>query len=530
MNRLTFLLAAATPGAEPVASGAGLGIGALALLLIVLLLLSWMGYLYLNSRRSKAATQEAAPPNLSPPASDDELENVKLTRVLRAAFFSAVLVAIILPWYAFNEPGRQSDAMEVRTANDIKAGAHWYSPQGFTCADCHGPAGVGGASAFTEERSGVGTTWNAPALDDIFFRYDEEEIRDWIVFGIEGTPMPASGLDGGGAMTIQELDQLMLYLHSIQITQPEAFAKAEGRAERALTQIEGGQAATEKLIAFQEAQIREVRAADDVMEIVGTLPDQVKDLLQAPGTCTPESAELVNTTCDHPGSDVDRDGLTDEAERGLTQIAAIAHEQLTDITYDDAEKVYVNTPQRAYEVRFQSVNAFTNIGRPDLDVAEVFLTRLSSDVMLLGVTAEREEQFLEGLEYGLIFLENSLEQMLWKVDFDEVAVEMGVSVEDATLAVGLFNASCSQCHTSGFSAGPAFNQGPGTGAWGPSLVGGRSVIQFPDIEDNIAFVKKGSQSAQSFGMQGLGTGRMPAFGKVLSERQIELIVIYSRTL
>lgn len=529
MNYSIFVLAAVSPGAEPAASGAGLGIGAYALILAVALLLGWMGYLFLNSRRSREATQEAAPLNLSPAASDDELENKKLTRVLRAALFGSALMAVIMPWYAFNEPGRQEAFAEELDRLYIEEGAHWYSTDAFECADCHGPTGGGGAAEITEARSGVDTTWATPALDDILFRYEEEEVRHWIVFGREGTPMPPYGLDGGGAMTVQEIDQLIAFLQSIQVTQQEAFGKAEGVADRALTQIAGGQAATEKLIAFQEAQIAQVRAAKTTMTVVGTIPDDVKDLLQAPGTCTPESAELVSTTCDQPGVDTDRDGLTDEAEKGLTAAAATSHENLTDVSFDADNEVYVFTPQQAYDIRFDPFDAFTN-GGADLDEAEAFLAHLESDILLLSVTAEQEDQFLEGLESGLEFLLDSLEQRRWEVDFAVVASEMGVPEDDARFAVGLFNGYCSQCHTAGFSAGPAFNQGAGTGAWGPSLVDGRSAVQFPHIEDQIIFVIEGSANAEGYGVNGLGSGRMPAFGKVLSARQIELIVMYSRTL
>jgi len=104
---LNIVLAAGGEGTEPAASGGGLGIGAVALILVVALLLVWMAYLVLNSRRSRAASREAAPPNQSQGISDDELENRKLTRVLRAALFGSILMAVIMPWYALNEPGRQ---------------------------------------------------------------------------------------------------------------------------------------------------------------------------------------------------------------------------------------------------------------------------------------------------------------------------------------------------------------------------------------------------------------------------------------
>lgn len=526
VNRLTVVLAV---GGEPADSSSGLGIGAYALILAVALILGWMGYLFVNSRRSRITAQEPVPLNLSPGASDDELENKKLTRVLRAALFGSVLMAIILPWYALNEPGRQEAFAEEVHELDIEEGARFYSAEGFACANCHGPTSGGGAAGFKEVRSGVDTVWAAPSLDDIFFRYQEEEVRHWIVFGREGTPMPANGLDGGGAMTVQEVDQVIAFLQSIQITQQEAFDKSQGVVDRALAQIEGGRAATEKLIAFQEAQIEDVKAAAGKMAVVGTFPDEVKDLLQAPGTCTAESAELVSTTCDQPGVDTDRDGLTDEAEKGLTAIAATSREQLTDISYNEADSVYVSTTQRAYDIRFDPFDAFTN-GGGDLDEAEAFLAHLESDVLLLSVTAEQEGQFLEGLESGLAFLVDSLEQRLWEVDFAAVALEMGVSEDDARLAVGLFNGYCSRCHTAGYSAGSTFSQGAGTGAWGPSLVDGRSVLQFPQMEDQVMFVINGSALAEGYGINGLGTGSMPSFGKVLSERQIELIVMYARTL
>ena len=139
-------------------------------------------------------------------------------------------------------------------------------------------------------------------------------------------------------------------------------------------------------------------------------------------------------------------------------------------------------------------------------------------------------QFLEGLHQGLDFLTTSLEQRLWEVDSAAVAAEMEVSQADAELAVGLFNGYCARCHTGGYSAGASFTQGPGSGAWGPSLVDGRSRVQFPDIADQIAFVVAGSQNAEQYGVNGIGTGRMPSFGTTLSERQIELIVMYERTL
>jgi mono/diheme cytochrome c family protein len=528
VHNLNIVLAAGEE-AEPVASAGGLGIGAVALTLVVALLLVWMAYLFVNSRRSNAAAQEAAPPNQSPGTSDDELENRKLTRVLRAALLGSVLMAVIMPWYALNEPGRQEAFAESTVEFNVEEGAHRFSPEGFACQNCHGPDGTGGGAEFVEERSGVNTNWAAPSLNDVFFRYSEEEIRHWIVFGRAGTPMPATGLEGGGAMTIQETDQIIEYLHSIQITQEEAFAKSRGTADLALGQIAGGEEKTQRLINFQVIQLEEVHNAPATIAVVGGFPDDVKDLLAGPGTCTEASAELVSSTCDQPGADTDRDDLSDEAENGLTEIAAVSYTELAVINAITNEITYEFVQKPVYDVRFDPFDAFTN-GGADLNEAELLLAHLSEDVLLLSVVDERQDQFLESLESGLAYLEKSLEQRLWEIDFAAVATEMGVSEDDAKLAVGLFNGYCARCHTAGYSAGASFEQGPGTGAWGPSLVDGRAEVQFPDMKDQVMFVIEGSQDSRQYGINGLGSGRMPSFGGILSQTQIELIVLYERTL
>ncbi len=524
MNLRGLILAAES--SEPVSTGGGIGIGAAALSIAVVLLLGWMAFLYVNSRRTRAAAREIAPPNLSQPISDDELENAKLTRVLRAALFGSILLAVALPWYAINEPDRQAEAADMILEEDIEAGEHFFSLDGFQCAACHGPDAGGGSADFTEARSGVSTAWAVPSLNDIFFRYSDDEVRHWVVYGRAGTPMPANGLEGGGAMTVQEVDQVIEYLRSIQVSQADAFAKSEGMTALALTAIEGGAATTQLLIDRQEAEIALVKDASSQLAVVGTFPDDIKDLFQGEGTCTEASAALVGTTCDNPASDTDKDGLADTVEGPLTRMARETLETVTGASGD---------AQAIYSYAFDPGNAFTNTDPlrnplPDLDAAEELLTALETEVLLLTVTADRETDFLIGLEDGLDFLKDAAAAELWDVDYEAKASEMGVSVEDAMQAAGLFNGYCARCHTGGHAAGAAFEQGAGTGAWGPSLLAGRSVSQFPDFDDHFGFVLSGSTDAKRYGINGLGTGRMPSFGQILSESQIDLIVKYERTL
>jgi len=541
LNSLPLVLAVVVEETGP--AGASLGIGAIALIVVVVLLLGWMTYLYVNSRQSAKAAHEPAPPNLSPPASDDELENRKLTRVLRAALFGSALLAIALPWYAINEPGRQEAAAETIAEDDVHAGEEFFSVEGFACAQCHGPVGVGGVAPFKEARSGVDVSWAVPSLDDVFFRYSVEEVKFWITFGRQGTPMPANGLEGGGAMTVQEIDQTIAYIESIQLSQAEAFAKSESAVDFAINAIEGGEARALSLINRQQSDIDAVNAAPSELAITGTFAEDVRDLLQAPGTCTEASAAIVRAVCEGPGTDTDRDGLTDDAERGLTEIAAVSMETLLIATEvpladraDPAVVEYTFVVNEKYDFSFDPTNAFTNVDpdtrspAPDLDMAEVLLEHLDTDLLLLGVTADRQDQFLEGLSSGLAFLEQSLADELWAVDFDAVASDMDVSTFEAIRGVGLFNAYCARCHTGGFTAGSPFEQGAGSGAWAPSLLDGRAESQFPDLDEQVAFVVTGSDNGVRYGINGLGSGRMPGFGQVLSATDIELIVKYERSL
>ena len=531
------LIVAVDEVTEPVDSASGLGIGAIALLIAVSLILILMGYLFVNSRRTRATSTEASPPNQSPPASDDELENTKLTKVLRAALFGSILLAIALPWYAAAEPDRQVEAAEAFNELDVEEGAHWYSSDGFGCADCHGPLGGGGAASYIEERSGVEVSWTAPALDDVLFRYDAEEVEYWIVFGRSNSPMPANGLEGGGAMSVQEVDQTIAWLDSIQVSQADAFSRAVPAAEQALARIENGALSTESLINRQEALIADAESAPEKVSVVGDFPDDIKDLFQAPGTCTDETAALIGTTCDDAGPDSDRDGVSDPTEKALTAIAEVSMETITILvpTSKPGEPItYSFEPNPLYDVRFDPFDDFTNETAEgpvaDLEVADELLAHLEEDVLLLTVTSERLDAFLADLMPGLAFLEEAFEEQPWAVDFDQVASDMGVSTEDAQLAVGLFNAYCARCHTGGYSAGAAFEQGAGSGAWGPALNDGRSVTQFPNADDQKVFIVTGSQNAVGYGVNGIGRGWMPGFGNVLSEEQIDLIVQYERTM
>lgn len=97
----------------------------------------------------------------------------------------------------------------------------------------------------------------------------------------------------------------------------------------------------------------------------------------------------------------------------------------------------------------------------------------------------------------------------------------------------LFMGACARCHTKGWSYGDPGPMGAG-GAFGPNLTGGVTLRQFPALGGGVAkhveFVTTGSDFQKTYGTQGIGSGRMPGFGQMLTARQIDEIVIYERGL
>jgi mono/diheme cytochrome c family protein len=82
-------------------------------------------------------------------------------------------------------------------------------------------AGVGGEAPFTvtdpitQEVQAV--NWKAPAVNTVFYKFDENEVRFILNYGRPFSPMSPWGLVGGGPMNTQQIDNLLAYMKSIQI-------------------------------------------------------------------------------------------------------------------------------------------------------------------------------------------------------------------------------------------------------------------------------------------------------------------------
>lgn len=103
---------------------------------------------------------------------------------------------------------------------------------------------------------------------------------------------------------------------------------------------------------------------------------------------------------------------------------------------------------------------------------------------------------------------------------------VGEALFNLDLSAGAY--SCARCHTKGWSYGDP--QATGGGAFGPNLTGGSSVRQFPNKAEMLTFLKAGSELGKRYGEQGQGSGRMPGFGQVYTDDQLQLIIDYVRSL
>lgn len=347
----------------------------IAWVLLAIMVVGWLVYAALNAgaaRRELGSEIELAA-NRKPYLDDEELEGRRLELM---QFFSVIMLVIIvigLPLYWIFEPSRMAGATDGQQNRFVTWGSRLFSPTGefaeaFNCAGCHGGMrATGGVAPFniTDGRTGEvkAVEWYAPALDTIFYKFDEEEVRFIIVYGRPFSPMSPWGLAGGGPLNDQQVDTLLAYLASIQIER-EDCGEGEG----------------------------DPRLCDS-----GHLPAE------------------------------DQAGIDELARRAV----------------DDGEYA----------------------------------------------------------SYG---------EALFNLD----------------LASGAY--SCARCHTPGWSWGEPGVAGQGALGW--NLTDGAVDTHFPNVDEMVDFIKNGTELGAKYGTQGQGSGRMPGFGRMLTDEQVEAIVDYVRSL
>jgi mono/diheme cytochrome c family protein len=436
---------------------------------------------------------EETPANLTKYKSDDELETKHLDKSLSWAVLIASLLTIMIPLYYLGEDSRQQSFVEEFEDVSVERGHHLYEE--FGCGNCHGVDGGGGAASYVEKRSGVKVTWAAPAINNVFYRYDDSEVKYWLIYGRANSPMPAWGLEGGGPMNDGQLEDLIDYLHSFQVEQSFELGTIETSINSSLLRLENSALQVENEIINQKILIEEIKAGPAKLPVLQEAVEKITALLEKDS-----------------GIDSDEDGLYDSVEIEISEysatIADIVGLSILNLNPEEEE----STPSRK-----------------DASVAKGYLSQLNSQLINTGILVEGQEKFLNEALDGLEFLEIALEQRLWEVSFEEIAEStFGGNIDEAKRAIGLFNAYCARCHTAGYSAGVAYTKKIGSGGLGPALRGGRANIQFKNRGDLIDFIINGSVNGNGYGVNGVGGGKMPGFGAVLPESDIALVIDYLR--
>lgn len=262
--------------------------------------IAWLGFILVNALRRRGP--EEIPSNLAPGTTDDEMETRRLETGQKAAVLLSAFLAVSLPLYFLGEPDRQEGFVEQFDEESVTRGEELVAE--YACFNCHGPDGTGGVAEFVEPHSGVTVQWAAPSLDDVFYRYDEEEVNYWVTYGRGNTPMPPWGVDGGGPMNEAQVEDVVTFLQTIQKPQDEVVAEQGAIVSEQADRLETAEASALALLAQQQQILSEINQAPDLAPGINDLAEEARALLSEAGS----------------GIDTDGDGLPDSVESRLVEI------------------------------------------------------------------------------------------------------------------------------------------------------------------------------------------------------------------
>ncbi|MEM1334637.1 MAG: c-type cytochrome [Actinomycetota bacterium] len=205
----------------------GLTTTTVAIVALIIICLAFSVYAFFNVRagRAEVGSEIELAANRKKYYDDETLEGPRLERMQLLGVAMLVVIVIGLPFYWVLEPDRQSGAQEGWDRRFASWGSQLFATTadgGFNCAGCHGGmAGVGGEAPFTVTDPQTGeiqaVNWKAPAVNTVFYKFDESEVEFILNYGRPFSPMSPWGLVGGGPMNTQQIETLIEYMKSIQI-------------------------------------------------------------------------------------------------------------------------------------------------------------------------------------------------------------------------------------------------------------------------------------------------------------------------
>jgi cytochrome c553 len=223
------------------------------LLFLVAVAVVVYGLANFRSGKSEVGSEVVLAPNRKPYYNDQDMETKRLDRMLTMAFVTLAAISVILPLYWLNEPSRQANAVRGYDRKFVDSGKAMFgnndpvaNPEGLGCALCHGANGAGGMALKYTLTDADGrflrqVDWQAPALNTVSLRYNRAQIRYVLVYGRPFSPMPAWGVLGGGSLDDQQIEELVSYLESIQISPKASQAQVvQGLALEKAAAIKAG--------------------------------------------------------------------------------------------------------------------------------------------------------------------------------------------------------------------------------------------------------------------------------------------------
>ena len=275
----------------------------LGLVVIVPGLLLWAIFIARTGGLGRRKPRLGIPQALRPGQPDEVLEGPRLERLLTWGLVSSLAAALFIPIYWLPEKQRQ-EAFQERFDHEAEhRGSLIFaappeleedvSPTEFkaeeaaislgqACANCHGGDASGGLAnpAYKDPISGKTVAYKAPPLNNVFQRWDEEVVKFTIERGRPGTPMPAWGVEYGGSMTEQMINDVITWLKSLPGNQEPPPAISESCQTPAADDLECGQEIFEARCAVchgPEGQGKEATGTDGTLDFNRTGPDEVSD-------------------------------------------------------------------------------------------------------------------------------------------------------------------------------------------------------------------------------------------------------------
>lgn len=128
-----------------------------------------------------------------------------LSRYLAAGLAFMVLLVVGFIAYGLREPSLRAAATREQRSDYTRIGRRLFAT---TCADCHGGNGEGGGGA--------------PTLNSKQFLSgtSDAQVHSLIAGGVSGSDMAAWGLDFGGTLTDEQVQQIVTYLRSLEPRAP----------------------------------------------------------------------------------------------------------------------------------------------------------------------------------------------------------------------------------------------------------------------------------------------------------------------